>query len=65
MYQAGTPELRRIMRWLDNEYADAELRSVEPITKNAVRIVYHSGDSAVVVCRQDGTMDLRSIDEAC
>ena len=65
MYQAGTPELRRIMRWLDAEYPDGNLRSVEPITTNAVRIVYHSGDCAIVVCRQDGTMDLRSIDEAC
>lgn len=65
MYQAATPELRRIMRWLDDEYPDAELRSAEPITKNAVRIVDRCGDCTIVICRQDGTMDLRAIDEAC
>ena len=60
-----TPEQRRIMRWLEQQDAADKLARVEAVTKNALRIYERTGDSALVICRQDGSMKVMPCDEAC
>ena len=63
---AQTPEQSRIKKWLEEQFQPDEIRSVEIITRNAVRIVDRYHDTALVVCRQDGTVRLVRPDaEAC
>lgn len=66
MFTAQTPEQGKIRKWLEEQFQPDEIRSVETVTKNAVRIVDRDYDSAMVVCRQDGTIEIVSDDaEAC
>lgn len=66
MLSAQTPEQSRIKKWLEEQFQPDEIRSVETVAKNAVRIVDRNYDSSMVVCRQDGTIRLIRPDaEAC
>ena len=66
MFIAQTPEQRKIRKWLEEQFQPDELRAVEIVTQNAVRIVDRNYDSSMVVCRQDGTIRLVRLDaEAC
>lgn len=58
MFIAQTPEQSRIKKWLEEQFQPDEIRSVEVVTRNAVRIVDRNYDSAMVVCRQDRTIQL-------
>lgn len=60
----GTFEQRRILRWLENREDTAErVVRVEPVTKNAMRVVDRAGEATMVICRQDGTMRVLPCDE--
>ena len=66
MFIAQTTEQQKLLRWLEDQFQPDEIRSVETVAKNAVRIVDWNYDSAMVVCRQDGTIRLVRPDaEAC
>ena len=66
MFIAHTSEQVKIRAWLEEQFQPDEIRSVETVAKNAVRIVDRNYDSSVVVCRQDGTIRLVRPDiEAC
>ena len=66
MFIAQTAEQAKIRAWLEKQFQPDEIRSVETVTKNAVRIVDRNYDSSLVVCRQDGTIEIVSDDaEAC
>ena len=65
MMQRDTPELRRIIRWLEGQFESDQLESVERVTKNAVRITDRWGDTALVICRQDGDVEMMPVPEAC
>ena len=65
MMQGDTPELRRIIRWLEGQFEPDQLESVERVTKNAVRITDRWGDMALVICRQDGDVEMMPVPEAC
>ena len=58
MFIAQTVEQVKIRAWLEGQCQPDEIRSVETVAKNAVRIVDRNYDSAMVVCRQDGTIRL-------
>lgn len=58
MFIAQTPEQGKIRKWLEEQFQPDEIRSVETVAKNAVRIVDRNYDSSMVVCRQDGTIRL-------
>lgn len=66
MFIAQTTEQQKLLRWLEDQFQPDEIRSVETVAKNAVRIMDRNYDSAMVVCRQDGTIRLVRPDaEAC
>lgn len=66
MFIAQTAEQAKIHAWLEEQFQPDELRAVEIVTRNAVRIVDRYHDTALVVCRQDGTIRLVRPDaEAC
>ena len=66
MFIAQTVEQVKIRAWLEEQFQPDEIRSVETVAKNAVRIVDRNYDSTMVVCRQDGTIRLVRPDaEAC
>lgn len=66
MFITQTTEQQKLLRWLEDQFQPDEIRSVETVAKNAVRIVDRNYDSAMVVCRQDGTIRLVRPDaEAC
>ena len=66
MFIAQTAEQAKIRAWLEEQFQPDEIRSVETVAKNAVRIVDRNYDSSMVVCRQDGTIRLVRPDvEAC
>ncbi len=66
MFMAQTSEQSRIKKWLEEQFQPDEIRSVETVAKNAVRIVNRNYDSSMVVCRQDGTIRLVRPDaDAC
>ena len=65
MMQEDTPELRRIVRWLEGQFEPGQLARVERVTKNAVRITDRWGDIALVICRQDGAVEIMPVPEAC
>lgn len=66
MFMAQTSEQSRIKKWLEEQFQPDELRAVEIVTRNAVRIVDRNYDSSMVVCRQDGTIRLVRPDaDAC
>ena len=66
MFIAQTTEQQKLLRWLEEQFQPDELRAVEIVTRNAVRIVDRYHDTALVVCRQDGTIRLVRPDaEAC
>lgn len=66
MFIAQTAEQAKIRTWLEEQFQPDELRAVEIVTRNAVRIMDRNYDSAIVVCRQDGTIRLVRPDaEAC
>ncbi|MCC2259797.1 hypothetical protein AAAT94_04165 [Intestinimonas aquisgranensis] len=66
MFIAQTVEQAKIRAWLEEQFQPDEIRSVETVAKNAVRIVDRNYDSSMVVCRQDGTIRLVRPDaEAC
>ena len=57
---------QKLLRWLEEQFQPDEIRSVETVAKNAVRIVDRNYDSSMVVCRQDGTIRLVRPDaDAC
>ena len=45
MMQGETPELRRIVRWLEGQFEEGQLVQVERVTKNAVRITDRWGEA--------------------
>lgn len=66
MFTAQTIEQFKIMKWLDANFEASSVRRVEVLTRNAVRITDRVQDTALVVCRQDGTVELVADDaEAC
>lgn len=66
MFVAQTAEQAKIRAWLEEQFQPDELRAMEIVTRNAVRIVDRYHDTALVVCRQDGTIRLVRPDaEAC
>lgn len=66
MFVAQTAEQVKIRAWLKEQFQPDEIRSVETVAKNAVRIVDRNYDSSILVCRQDGTIRLVQTDaEAC
>lgn len=66
MFTAQTAEQAKIRAWLEKQFQPDEIRSVEVVTRNAVRIVDRNYDSAMVVYRQDRTIQLVRPDaEAC
>lgn len=66
MFMAQTSEQSRIKKWLEEQFQPDEIRSVETVAKNAVRIVNRNYDSSMVVCRQNGTIRLVRPDaDAC
>lgn len=66
MFTAHTAEQTKIRAWLENKFQPDELRAAEIVTRNAVRIMDRYHDTALVVCRQDGTIEIVSDDaEAC
>lgn len=66
MFVAQTAEQVKIRAWLEEQFQPDEIRSVETVAKNAVRIVNRNYDSSILVCRQDGTIRLVQTDaEAC
>ena len=66
MFIAQTTEQAKIRAWLEEQFQPDELRAVEIVTRNAVRIVDRYHDSALVVCRQDGAIEIVTDDaEAC
>ena len=66
MFIAQTAEQAKIRTWLEKQFQPDELRAVEIVTRNAVRIVDRYHDSALVVCRQDGAIEIVTDDaEAC
>ena len=65
MMQGDPPELRRIVRWLEGQFEPGQLARVERVTKNAVRITDRWGDTDLVICRQDGDVEIMPVPEAC
>ena len=66
MYQLSTPELRTVMRWLEKQFDPDQLLGAEVVTKNTIRITDSTGDRALAICRQDGTVELVPCwEEAC
>lgn len=66
MFTAHTAEQAKIRAWLEEQFQPDELRAVEIVTRNAVWIVDRYHDTALVVCRQDGNIEIVSDDaEAC
>ena len=66
MFIAQTAEQIKIRAWLEKQFQPDELRAVEIVTRNAVRIMDRYHDTALVVCRQDGVIEIVSDDaEAC
>lgn len=66
MFIAQTAEQAKIHAWLEEQFQPDELRAAEIVTRNAVRIMDRYYDTALVVCRQDGTIEIVSDDaEAC
>ena len=66
MLTVQTAEQAKIRAWLEEQFQPDELRAVEIVTRNAVRIVDRYHDTALVGCRQDGTIRLVRPDaEAC
>lgn len=66
MFIAQTTEQQKLLRWLEEQFQLDELRAAEIVTRNAVRIMDRYHDAALVVCRQDGTIEIVSDDdEAC
>lgn len=66
MFIAQTTEQQKLLRWLEDQFQPDELRAAEIVTRNAVRIMDRYYDTALVVCRQDGTIEIVSDDaEAC
>lgn len=63
--QGDTPELRRIVRWLEGQFEPGQLAQAERVTKNAVRITDRLGDTALAICRQDGDVEIMPVPEAC
>ena len=66
MFIAQTAEHAKIRVWLEEQFQPDELRAVEIVTRNAVRIMDRYHDAALVVCRQDGAIEIVPDDaEAC
>ena len=65
MMQGDTPELRRIVRWLEGQFEPGQLALVERVSRNAIRITDRWGDMALVICRQDGAVEMMPVPEAC
>lgn len=66
MFNAQTPEQGKLRKWLEEQFQPDEIRSVEIVTRNAVRIVDRNYESSMVVYQQDGTIRLVCPDaEAC
>ena len=66
MFIAQTAEQVKIRAWLEEQFQLDELRAAEIVTRNAVRIMDRYHDAALVVCRQDGTIEIVADDaEAC
>ena len=65
MMQGDTPELRRIIRWLEGQFEPGQLARVERVTRNAVRVTDRGGDTALVICQQDGAVEMMPVPEAC
>lgn len=66
MFIAQTAEQAKIRAWLEEQFQPDELRAVEIVIRNAVRIMDRYHDTALVVCRQDGAIEIVSDNaEAC
>lgn len=66
MFIAQTAEQVKICAWLEEQFQPGELRTAEIVTRNAVRIMDRYHDAALVVCRQNGAIEIVSDEaEAC
>lgn len=65
LYHAQTIEQFRIKKWLEANFAPDALRQVELLTRNSVRVTDRNYDTALVVCRPNGTVALLDDVEAC
>ena len=65
MFTAQTIEQVKIRRWLEAQVQPDQLQAVEVLTRNAVRITDRYADTALVVCRQDGSIEIMADVEAC
>ena len=66
MFNAQTPEQGKLRKWLEEQFQPDEIRSVEIVTRNAVRMVDRTYERGMVVYEQDGTIRLVCPDaEAC
>lgn len=65
MYHAETIEQFKIMKWLEAHFYEEGIRRVELLTRNSVRITDRDFDTALVICRQDGSIELLYDVEAC
>lgn len=66
MFIAQTAEQAKIRAWLEKQFQPDELRAAEVVTRNAVRIMDRYYDTALVVCRQNGAIEIVSDNaEAC
>ena len=66
MFIAQTAEQVKICAWLEEQFQPGEQRTAEIVTRNAVRIMDRYHDAALVVCRQNGAIEIVSDEaEAC
>ena len=66
MFIAQTAEQAKIRAWLEKQFQPDELRAAEVVIRNAVRIMDRYYDTALVVCRQNGAIEIVSDNaEAC
>ena len=60
-----TREQNTIFRWMTKNFDPGSARQAEPLGRNAVRITTRSYDNYLLICRQDGTVQLMDDVEAC
>lgn len=65
MFAAQTVEQVKIRKWLEAQVQPDQLRAVEVLTRNAVRITDRYAETALVICRQDGSIEIMDDVDAC
>ena len=58
-----TPEQRQLCRWIERHHDLDQIRNVEVVTKNALRLTLRGREPELLILRQDGRIDrLREAD---